>query len=206
MIEINLLPLELREKKKVDFSFTKTLAIRSGCIILGSLLLLHLFFNLMAAMNNKKLNSLKKKWEDIFHKRLVVAELTGEATKIDEKIPLIEQLITSRITWSKKLNSISDLVVSGVWLNELTLKREKGVAGEPPESLIIRGSAASRIRDEPVLIARFMQHLKDDPVFSADFQEIELGPIKKRLIKQTEVMDFILNCRFKEDRAQTLLR
>ena len=92
----------------------------------------------------------------------------------------------------------------GVWLNQITIERQRVRDRDEALHFIIRGSAASRVKDEPALIGKFMQSLKDDPSFSADFAEIELGPIKERRIAQTEIMDFVLNCQFKEDRARLL--
>ncbi|MBU3933863.1 MAG: PilN domain-containing protein, partial [Candidatus Omnitrophica bacterium] len=125
-----------------------------------------------------------------------------------------EQVIKNRILWSKKLNQLSELMVSGIWLNELKVEPWTKVKvqplaqakGQPLKYLIIQGSCASRTKDEPALIGRFMQNLKDDPLFSSDFAEIELGPIEKRLINQTAVMDFILTCRFKQEKVSGLVK
>ncbi|MCQ9208022.1 MAG: hypothetical protein NG712_01395 [Omnitrophica bacterium] len=196
MIEINLLPLELREKKKVVFEqFFKT---RSAFIILGILILLHALMHILFALNGMRLSKLEKSWQGLSEKREQIAQLNREVAKFDREIPLIEQLIETRILWSEKLNRISDLIINGIWLNEVVLEKQKARArGGTSEHLMIRGSAASRTKDEPALIGRFMQNLKDDSIFSADFVEIELGPIKKRQIAQTEVMDFVFICRFK---------
>ena len=51
-----------------------------------------------------------------------------------------------------------------------------------------------------------MQNLKADFAFADDFAEIELGPMKKRIIGNTEVMDFYLSCLFKKDRVQSLVK
>ncbi len=209
MIEINLLPLELREKKKIITlsAFEGILKTKIIFIVFGCLIFVHLFLISLTVINTKRFNSLKKTWEGLSSKSEKIDQLKRTSSDINEKISLIEQLISNRVFWSEKLNRISNLMVSGIWLNELTLQKQKAkTEGGFPESLIIRGSAASRTKDEPALIGRFMQNLKDDPSFSADFIEIELGPIKKRLIKQTEVMDFILICRFKQERAEALLK
>lgn len=183
MIEINLLPLELREKKKITlgkFPSSKQILLALGCLIL-----LHLLLYIFTVLGEVRVNKLNKKWLALASQRAEIAQVKSELAKANENIPLFEQLIKERILWSKKLNKISDLLVSGVWLNEVSLD-----AGY----LIIRASAASRTKDEPALIGKFMQNLKDDTLFSAEFSGIELGPIKKRFIAQTEVMDFILNC------------
>lgn len=210
MIEIDLLPKEFRRRKNIPLEqIFKTKAVFA---VLGCLILLHLFARTVTFINTKRLDKLKASWQGLSSKKAKIDQLNVEFTRINEKIPLIKQLTSNRVLWSKKLNRISDLIIGGIWLSKLSLEQQivqTEDADEPPEyliSLIIRGSAASRTKEEPALIGRFMQKLKDDPSFSADFAEIELGPIKKRQIAQTEVMDFILLCWFKPDRVQVLLR
>jgi hypothetical protein len=202
MIEINLLPSGLREKKKVPVEqlFQK----KSILTILGALILLHLFLYAVTSITAKRLNILERNWQGLSPKRAELSKLSGELTEIDKKVPLIDQLISNRILWSKKLNEISDLLVPGVWLNELSLQKKEMKDKGTLDCLVIRGSAASRTKNEPVLIAKTMQSLKDSSSFSADFAEIELGPIKKKLIKQTEIMDFILISEFKRKAVKTL--
>jgi Tfp pilus assembly protein PilN len=197
MIEIDLLPLELREKKIIPFEqFFQT---KLFLTILGCLVLFHLFLYTANVINSRRLDTLQANWQNLSSKRAEIDRLKGERAEINRKIPLIEQLISNRLLWSRELNIISDLLIAGIWLNELSLEKQKTAKDGVLESLIIRGSAASRTKDEPALIGRFMQNLKDDSVFSANFT-VELGPIKKRLIGQTEVMDFILICRFKQNK------
>jgi Tfp pilus assembly protein PilN len=198
MIEIDLLPLELREKKRIPFEqFFQT---KLFLTILGCLVLFHLFLYTATVINSRRLNALQRNWQNLSSKRAEIDRLKGELAEINRKVPLIKQLISNRLLWSRELNIISDLLIVGIWLNELSLEKQKTAKDGVLESLIIRGSAASRTKDEPALIGRFMQNLKDDSVFSANFT-VELGPIKKRLIGQTEVMDFILICRFKQNKV-----
>jgi len=204
MIEINLLPIEFRTKK--EFSFEQIFKTKIIFTVLAYFILFHLLLYIVAFVNTKRLNILKNNWRALSSKEEKIDQLKDELSKIGEKIPLIEQLISNRILWSNKLNRISDLIITGIWLDGLTLEKQKASKGESLECLIIRGSAASRTKDEPALIGRFMQSLKDDFSFLADFTEIELGPIRKRLIEQTEIMDFVLNCWFKPDRTEALLK
>lgn len=204
MIEINLLPIEFRAKK--EFSFEQIFKTKIIFTVLAYFILFHLLLHIVAFVNTKRLNILKNNWRALSSKEEKIDQLKDELSKIDEKIPLIEQLISNRVLWSKKMNQLSNQIISGIWLNKLGIEKRKTAEGEFLECLIIRGSAASRTKDEPALIGRFMQNLKDDPSFSSDFTEIELGPIKKRLIEQTEIMDFVLNCWFKPDRTETLLK
>lgn len=195
MIEINLLPQDFRKKEK---SYLARIPRKEMFLaVLGCLVLFHLFLISLTAMSARRLKSLKKTWQELAPKRERLDGLKKQLSEINARIPLFEQLIKDRILWSKKLHQLSESIVSGVWLNELSLEtKEMQAKGQLSKYLIIRGSCASRTKDEPALIGRFMQNLKDDPLFSSDFAEIGLGPIKKRLINQTEAMDFILTCRF----------
>ena len=205
MIEIDLLPVEFRKKKKI--SFERVFNTKLILVVLGSLILFHLFIHLAAVVSTKRLGRLARSRENLSSQAEQVDQLKAELAKINKDIPLIEQLTANRVLWSEKLSRINNLITGGIWLKELVLEKQKAETKDKPAAfLIIRGSAASRTKDEPALIGRFMQNLKEDASFSADFAEIELGPIKKRQIAQTEVMDFILLCRFKPDRAQMLLR
>jgi Tfp pilus assembly protein PilN len=195
MIEINLLPLELREKRII--SFEEIFKAKIIFSVLACLLLFHLFLYTLNIISKKKLDIIEGNWQQLSSKREKIKQLNSELTKLNEKAPLIEQLISKRLLWSQTLNRISDLIVNGVWLSELRFDKQKTEGGEFLEYLTIHGSAASRTKDEPALIGRFMQNLKEDSVFSANFPEVELGPIQKRLINQTEIMDFVLICRLK---------
>ena len=206
MIEIDLLPNQKRQKKLIPYErlFKGSLVF----IVLGSLVILHLFLHTINCVGTIRLNRLQKSWESLSDKKAGLDQLNAELTKINQKVPLIEQLISNRVLWSEKLSRINDLIIPGIWLNEIILEREnvKIAQQQSTKYLVIRGSAASRTKEAPALIGRFMQNLKDDSSFSADFAEIELGPIKKRQIRETEIMDFILICLFKEEQAKTLVK
>ncbi len=205
MIEIDLLPQEFRTKKKAYLTQIPKKEIILA--VLGCLVLFHLFLISLTAMSAKRLKGLKGTWQELAPKRERLDGLKKQLSEINARIPLFEQVIKNRILWSKKLNQLSELMVSGIWLNELSVETKKAQAkGQPLKYLIIQGSCASRTKDEPALIGRFMQNLKDDPLFSSDFAEIELGPIEKRLINQTAVMDFILTCRFKQEKVLGLVK
>jgi Tfp pilus assembly protein PilN len=207
MIEIDLLPAELRKSKKPAFEMKWMYNKRLPILVLAGIAALHLFLQSISAINARRLNILKKNWQGMSGQKGQIDQLNSKLTRINKEIPLIEKLIKNRVLISQKLNRISDLIISGVWLHEITLKEEKVKAGPGARQyLVIKGSAASRTQDEPALIGRFMQNLKNDSSFSADFAEIELGPIKKRKIRQTEIMDFVLICRFKNEQAKTLLK
>ncbi|MFC1632216.1 PilN domain-containing protein [Candidatus Omnitrophota bacterium] len=207
MIEIDLLPANLRQKSKFSFNLQPALKMKIVFIVLGGVILLQFFLSTIVFINNKRIAALKNNRQKLAPQKQQLDQLRTELSALNSRMPLIEGLFSQRVIWSEKLNRISDLMVAGVWLREIDLQTEQQ-KGQQVSSidLIIRGSAASQAKDEPALIGKFMQNLKDDSVFSGDFSDIELGPIKKRKIAETEVMDFILNCRFRPERLEALIR
>lgn len=207
MIEIDLFPEELREKKKLKLNLKPVFKTKLVYAVLGSIVVFHLLLHIIAMTNRRRVRVLKRNRQNLSAQKAELDQLKAELVKLNSKIPLIEQLINNRVVWSKKLNRISDLLVVGIWLDEINLEGGKTKTSlESLEYLVIRGSAASKTKDEPALIGRFMQNLKDDSDFCDDFIDIELGPIRKRQIAQTEVMDFTLFCRFNPDKVQSLLK
>ena len=204
MIEINLLPPELRKRKKKSYAVQLPKQ-KSLFIFLGSLVLLHFILICLTSANKRELGKLQSDWQQLTPKVVEIKNTKAQLERIAQKIPLIEGLFKRRVLWSKKLNQLSDLIIPGVWLDELSVKTEEGkVRGIPIKYLIIRGSAASRVKDEPALIGKFMQNLKENPSFSEDFSMIELGPMKKRQIEETEIMDFVLICQFKTEKIKAM--
>ncbi|MBU3933380.1 MAG: hypothetical protein KKH11_01775, partial [Candidatus Omnitrophica bacterium] len=151
MIEIDLLPQEFRTKKKAYLTQIPKKEIILA--VLGCLVLFHLFLISLTAMSAKRLKGLKGTWQELAPKRERLDGLKKQLSEINARIPLFEQVIKNRILWSKKLNQLSELMVSGIWLNELSVETKKAQAkGQPLKYLIIQGSCASRTKDEPALI------------------------------------------------------
>lgn len=202
MIEINLLPPELRKKKTVPVEFKQIFNLKILLTLLGYVVLVHTVILTVSFISAKRLDIIKTNWNSLSFQRTKITQLNTDYTDTQQKVLLIEKLIGNRILWAKKLNCLSGLLVNGVWLNQLSLEPQKD---NPARIyLTIRGSAASRAKDEPALIGKFIQNLKNSPEFSGDFIEIELGPIKQRQIMQTNIMDFILTGQFNPEKINAL--
>ena len=67
--------------------------------------------------------------------------------------------------------------------------------------LIIEGEVSSDYGNQLATLGRFIQALKDDPLFSEDFAAIQLDSTSLHSIRDIEVMSFNINCYFKESRA-----
>jgi len=192
MIEINLLPDELKKTKTPSGGLgkpdIKTL-LYIVPVVIGILLVTHIslaatsvFKNLSLALLNRELSRLdpEKKLEGFF-KEYSVASAGASAAN---------ELLGGRVEWAQELNSISRALPAGVWLNELSF--QDGI-------LTLRGSviAVNKEKVEVSIINKFISNLKKDKDFIAVFQALELSSVNRRAIHSFEVSDFILTGREK---------
>lgn len=226
MIEINLLPEELR--KKEAFRLPKLPIIPIAISVIGVLILLQLLLLFLIQARKTTLNSLNNKFSSIALSAIEAEALKNKMDSLSGKVKMMETLNASRFIWSKKMNDISDSMVSGIWLRSLYIEKEKmegtgmpvvmpppqaGQPGMPPELpkaptpkafLILEGSALVQEGKEPGTVGKFVSALKENKSFFEDFDEIELRGVERKTVGQssnTEVIDFKISCRFKEGRG-----
>lgn len=226
MIKINLLPEELRKVessfKKISFDFKgKEKMLRDiGITAVLVLLIMHviLFFIgfrslSVAGVQAKKIKGCApaKKEYDAFKAEAGIANIKSGA---------IDSLMANRFSWAKKLNSLSDAMVPGIWLTELTYDEKINEVSVQVKTLAIRaggkkelsrtetkkvsvkylnisGYASSMGEQGAALVGKFIASMKDNPLFFADFADIKLESIKTEKMFDQEVMRFKIICLFK---------
>ncbi|HOX54204.1 MAG: PilN domain-containing protein [Candidatus Omnitrophica bacterium] len=191
MIEINLLPPELRRKEptfKVPIP-KETLFLFGGAVI-SVLIIIHLLLVGALAAKKAKFWGLNMEWQKIVPEKNKIDGLKNEQKEITEKIKSIEKLTKKgRISWAKKLNIMSDVLPQGVWIRLINFTGKE---------LTIEGSSVSLRGEEVILVNKFASALKNNTDFYSDFKDLEVGTIKRRQIKTVEVADFTLVANFKE--------
>lgn len=185
MIEINLLPEELKAdlKKHMPSPLLKQ-AIAIVFLALGILVLLHLGLMVILAVKSLQLNALNTQWQALQPKLKLVQEFKGEGTVSSRSANSIQQLVSKRLTWSKKLNRLSLNLPSGIWFNEISTN--------PKKEFVIKGSVVSLKREEMFLINQFIDNLKKDGDFFKDFSKLEMSSAQSKEIGGYEVNDFVI--------------
>lgn len=203
MIEINLLPVQMRAKKKEQSSIPSIPVMPIAASIVVLLVLLQVLLFLMVQFKGASLSSLKKKNEKIKIANVEAIRLDESVRFLSSKIDVVDKLKGSRFNLARKLNDLSDAMVQGVWLRSIDVK--KGDAPSEPgvlkEVLIIDGSSVVTDGKEDGSIGKFVNSLKDNASFNEDFDEIELSKVERKKIKNTEVLDFVIICHFKKGRG-----
>lgn len=203
MIEINLLPVQVRARKREQSDLPSLPIIPIAVSIVALLVLLQVLLFLMAQFKGGALFSLKKKNEKIRIVNVEAVSLDESVKVLSSKVEVIDKLRGSRFSLARKLSDLSDAMVTGVWLRSIDVKKGD-VPGEPGilrEVLVIDGSSVVSEEKDDGSIGKFVNSLKDNTSFSDDFDEIELSKFERKKIKNTEILDFIIICHFKKGRG-----
>jgi len=203
MIEINLLPSNLRVKKKDSMSLPSfpIIPIAAGIIIV--LVAIQILLWLFVQVKSISRDSLKKKIVSLATSNKEAMGIDSKIKEISSKLDIVDKLSGSRFNVSRKLNDLSDSMVSGVWLRKINIKREQP-ANEPGvtrELLVIEGSSVALGQSGEGAIGRFVNSLKDNKSFSSDFDDIELTKKELEKVQNTEIMDFVIICHFKKGKG-----
>ena len=210
MITINLLPTELKKEessfKKINFDFKgkeklfKDIAI-TALLVLFSVHVILFFIGVKSQAVSKTQSS---KLEKMAPGKKEYDALKNEAGIANKKAVAIDALMANRFSWAKKLNSLSDSMVPGIWLTEIAYDEKQSevsvqvrtlpahASGKKELSrtetkkvslryLNVSGYASSMGEQGAALVGKFIASMKDNPSFFSDFSEIKLESIKTAL-------------------------
>jgi Tfp pilus assembly protein PilN len=184
MIEINLLPQELKPKvKKKILGIESEQAIYIIPLVFGILIILHILLGGILLLKNSQLKLLNIKWRSLETQRKNLEDFQKECALLSADAKVTQQLLSSRINWSEKLYKLSLYLPSGVWFNELSV-----TSGD----FILQASVISLQKEELGLIHQFIDKLKNDHMFFKDFNSLELKSVERRVIGGYDVLDFVL--------------
>jgi len=196
MIQINLLPKELRKKKKkLKVPDVTLVFLPITAALVGLLILIQLIMMLAIGINKGTYARLDKEWKEILPDIKMVDALKKEVARIQAKVNAIDELMVKRILWSRKMNDLNDSLIPGIWLTKLNLVSSRG----SNEVLNLEGSASSAYGDETATVGKFIESLKGNESFFSDFSDIELEGMQRRVIKEIEVMNFKINGYFRKN-------
>ncbi len=182
MIEINLLPTG-KKKKERRVPAISSKAIMYACVGLAALLVsIHLLLGALVLIKKGQLNNLNNQWPQFEADKTKLDTLRKDLSALESNVRTIEKLTTKRISWSKKLELLSDIIPSGIWLTDLSITSER---------FILQGSAVSKKSEEMALIGKYLNELKSKPEFIKNITNLELGPAQRKLVKGWEIVDFI---------------
>ena len=221
MLEINLLPEELRRKKS-QFVMPQ-INVSSLPIFIGAVALLisfHVILLVILNINKGVYTKMSKEWEQSEPLKKSI-ELVKRANIVTTgNVGAIEDLMAKKVSWFKKLNELSDLITPGVWYTRLSIDEKTIILEEKAQPgrkklrgkgtgiqagrkqiyyLVIEGEVSATYGEELAIIGKYIDGLKRDKAFFKDFSNIELDSTKLHTILDNDVMHFSINCYVKEN-------
>lgn len=195
MIEINLLPEELRVKAKAKNP--EQVIVKSGGAfnperlfiyaipaLLALFIFMHVFFVVITIFKNAQVSSLNRQLLVLGPQKKVLDEFNKEYSAASQDASFSRLLIKQRILWAQKLNKLSLYLPAGVWFTDIKLSSK---------NINIQGSVISLQKEEVGLINKLLDNLKADAEFSKDFVALELDNVQKKNIGGYDIADFVLS-------------
>lgn len=187
MIEINLLPKNLRKaEKKINVPY------KAYIILLAVLLFfLHVFLFSLGIIERVQVNGFTRAWDDLSPQSKDSAQTREQIKVFEADIDVMKNLFARKVVLTELFSSLNASVPKGLWLERLSYSKD---------GLVIQGSVISLTQNEMTIIGKFLQSLKGSNVFSSVFSKIELTSVQRRMIKTYDVVDFILVGEFKREK------
>ena len=186
MIEINLLPEELKAKskaKKIAMAIELKYFLYFIPFVFGILVCIYIYLIGLNLAKNRQLAMLNAKWQKLEPERKASEDFKKQYAFLTEDAQAIGQLTKQNINWSEKLNKLSLLLPYKIWFNELSIS---------PRDFVLHGSVVSLQKEGMNLITEFIDRLKKDTAFSEDFKSLELGSTQWKSIGGYDIVDFTL--------------
>jgi Tfp pilus assembly protein PilN len=187
MIEINLLPEELKAKakaKKIAMAIELKYFLYLIPFIFGILVCIYIYLIGLNLAKNRQLAMLNAKWQKLEPERKTLEDFKKRYALTNEDARAVEQLTKENINWSEKLNKLSLLLPYKIWFNELSIS---------PREFVLHGSVVSLQKEGMGLITEFIDRLKKDAAFSGDFKNLELSSTQWKTIGGYDIVDFVLD-------------
>ena len=186
MIEINLLPEELR-KKKTEPSFNLNIGAEKlkfliGGGAIGLLIFIVMVFSLGSFIRGAQIKKLLARENNFSGKLSQVDSVNKEITVLKSKMATLDQLTKRKFLWAEKLNQLSDLTLPGIWFTHIYTDTEN--------RLIIEGSVVSKSEEAMAFVGKLMKNLKDDQLFFREFSNIKLESVQRKNKEERDMVDF----------------
>jgi Tfp pilus assembly protein PilN len=189
MIEINLLPEELKNKaNKVKKDKALNQALYFIPALFGLLLIVHLCLAAVFLFRSYQINMLTCRWVSLEPQRKMLAQARQEYDVLSQDSRIVQQLESQRIIWAQKLNRLSADLPLGVWFTEAVLSYKE---------CVLKGSVISLKKEEMSLVNKLIENLKKDTAFFKDFSLLDLGSVQMKTIGGYDVVDFVLKLSLK---------
>jgi Tfp pilus assembly protein PilN len=183
MIEINLLPEEIKAKKVSAQPTPLDNLVYLLPIVLVIVLITHMYLGIVYATRSQVLAGLEKRWRTMEPQRQEVMGMKSELDASSSETRIVQAYTAKRVLLAPKLNRLSLNLPPGIWFSNVEFGRK---------DLVVKGSVVSLKSDEIDMVNTFLEDLKKDRDFNNDFSSVEVGALQRRTVGSYDVVDFVL--------------
>ncbi len=203
MVKINLMPSEfarMRKSMPIELKLDKVLVFLfyfNLIFFLGGITLrLETMFRKIGLFRinreYQQAESLSKKIKALKRQQ---SELTAESE-------FLNRYLARDLLWSEKLKQLRSLMPREVWLSQLSFEK-KTEKDSTTQTLSLKGSLLPSEELSPIgTLSRFVNKIKEDSAFIAEFDNPVLTDLRAEVYKNKEIMTFLIVMPFKEDKAK----
>ena len=186
MIEINLLPEEMRKTKannpfKLDLEMDKVKFLAGG-VAIGVLVLLTIIPLAGSSVRKKQIMNLVRKEALIGPQSLKVQAVEKELSILKAKMAVLDEIARRKFSLAMKLNELSDMVLPGIWFTSISEDSDEGVK--------IEGSVISKKEKAMASVGKFINDIRGHASFFKDFTDIKLESVQRKSVDGRDVVDF----------------
>ena len=205
MIEINLLPEEMRKKERIKLDLPAIPVFKILSVFLAVFVGIQVFLSIFAIYQRLEYTKVKNDVARLTKENDQIIKLKSETTAINNLLKEAKSLTDRKFFWSMLLNALSDSMTKGVWLRSLSIGFVNAEQGKPADArspkarvLNLEGSVVGP-GQETAFIGKFIKQLKENPRFSELFDDVKLSNMNQKKIKEFDVYDFVLVALFKKE-------
>ncbi|MFH1305874.1 MAG: hypothetical protein ABIH74_05700 [Candidatus Omnitrophota bacterium] len=202
MIELNLLPKELRKRKRQSVKMPKLPVLMLVIAVAAVIGVVQITLLVTLACKKRTLRRVEVQWEKMQPQREETERIAREIAALEKKVIAVRKIAKPQLNWTRLLSGLNQATISNIWLSEFELdfrdaagKKRKGVA--EPVTLSLTGYALGSGEEATSRVAKFITSLKSEKGFSDAFEDIELENMRSREVSGKEAMMFIISCRVK---------
>ena len=194
MLEINLVPKNLRKKRKSHFAWGEmkiplevVVGIGGGFVFL--LIFVHVLLLIINISCLTRHKMLKNEWTKIIPQKEKADSILSQLRNMQLRKNTIKGISPDDInssSWAVKLNILSDVLPNGVWLKKVALSEK---------ILFVEGSSISTQNRDLLDIHHLITSLKNSNAFLENLTSLDLGTIQRRKIRDIEIIDFLITAR-----------
>lgn len=192
MIEINLLPEEMRRENRFRFNLdieASKVGFLAGGVLIGFLIIVVILFSIGSSVRKGQTANLIKKEQRILPQKSEVEAVNKEIAVLNAKMAALQGIARRRYLWAEKLNQLSDMILQGIWFTRIYT--------DSGERLIIEGGVISKREEAMAAVGNFMKEIRGNEAFFKDFTNIKLESVQRKSLDERDVVDFRIVLYFK---------